>query len=311
MSKVKIITVVCWMISALAILGLAAWFIFSGVLDIGRGGIFFFSVGNFEAVHESRIPADGINSLDIDWTSGRISIRTHGGNYIQVTEFAPRELRENEQHHQIISGSTLSIEFMQGRNMRNMPSKNLEILVPRENFASVNIRSISGRIDIFGLYANMLDLRSTSGRVEIFNSDVNVVNLHSTSGRIEISGTNADVMNLRSVSGRVELLNTQVRNLGIESTSGRQYLTGSFDILNLRSVSGRIEIDSNTIPQNLVAHATTGRISVTVPNTAEPIAVFHSSSSGRFTSNIPVITGAVEPQFRLTTTSGRIEINAR
>jgi DUF4097 and DUF4098 domain-containing protein YvlB len=156
---------------------------------------------------------------------------------------------------------------------------------------------------------NMSNITTVSGRVEIDNINANELIAQTTSGRIEIQNINADSIDLLTVSGHIETSRTQAKNIRTRTTSGRHVLCGTFYSINARSTSGRLEMTSTIVPESIVAEVTSGRIVVTVPN-EDSISVRYSVTSGRFTSNIPVITHSADPQFRLTTTSGRITINA-
>ena len=312
MRNTRTITIICWAVSAVALLGLLAWFLIGGLFNFGFGD--FVGVGTFDPVGSHSVPADNIHSLDVDWTSGRVHIGTHSGNNIEITEFARRNLRDGEQMWVSTEGGTLTVNFVERRVLRgNMVSKQLEILIPQSmsaDFESFRVNTVSGRVEITGMGANDFAVSTTSGRVELRNITSQTLHASTTSGRIELSSVAADGITLRTVSGRIEAVNTEAGRLQTQTTSGRHELSGSFEEVSARSVSGRIEVRSQVVPESLVAHATSGRITVFVPG-GEAISVQYSTRSGRFSSAIPVIThGGAGAQFELSTTSGRISIYA-
>ncbi|MCL2401161.1 MAG: DUF4097 domain-containing protein [Oscillospiraceae bacterium] len=304
MSKTKIATIVCLIVTALVLSGLVTWFIFGPVFnrssDSEGGRIFNFGFSNwglsgpFEVAGTHSVPVDDVTSLSIDWTAGRVTVTPHHGNDIQITEFSQRALRDGEQLRLNVSGGTVSVNFIESRVMRNMPSKQLEVLIPYTLAGSlddVTITTVSGRVELSGIQAQTVSVRSTSGRVEA-------------------RYINAVELDLRSVSGRVEVFESTADTLNATATSGRLYLSGEFDTVTARSVSGRVEFISAMVPASLSATTTSGRISVIVP-AGEPISVQQRTTSGRFTSDIPIITGGgADAQFNLSSTSGRIEIFA-
>jgi len=312
LNNTRIVTIVCWIISAVALLGLTAWLIV-GVINSGftaGGGA---GMGPFQLVSEHQVPMDQIESIDIDWTAGTVTVRAFHGNAIQISEFARHRLREDEQMSINTHGGTVSINFSQHRILRNnMPSKQLEVLIPYamlENLQSLHINNIAGRVEVYDIDTNALSVSTTSGRVSFHGVSTDAINASTVSGRIELIDTSAGDAYLRSVSGRVEALNSEISNIDINATSGRIELYGSFEDIHARSLSGRIEVTSRTVPDSLIAHATSGRITITVPNEGEPISVQYQIGSGRFTSRVPVITHAgMGAQFNLSSTSGRIEI---
>ena len=315
MSTKRIITICCYVVSALALIGLSAWFLFSDAVGLNITGINF-GGGSYSYAGSVSVSADGIDSLEIDWTSGAVYVFVHDGNDIRVSEFSRRNLRDGDNMHVRTVGNTLSIDFVEGRRvMRNMPSKRLEVMIPRAisaDFQNVDVSTVSGRVIISDLSADRFNASTVSGRIELVNINSPVINANTTSGRVEAIRVNAQSATLRTISGRVEVRgNSTIYNLSANTTSGRIDLNGAFDIVNTRTASGRIEIVSTVLPGDLSAQTASGRISVTVPGDGPPIAVQHSIGSGRFSSDIPILTGGgVDAQFRLSTGSGRIEILA-
>ena len=334
MSKTKIVTLVCWVISALALIGLIIWFLFSGIF----GGFSFgldFGQGTFEPVGTHSVPAQGIDALDIDWTSGRVSIRTHPGNDILITEFARRDLRDGEALSLRTDGGTLTIRFTErplGIQLGNSLNKQLEVLIPyaiSEDFDRFHVDTTSGRIEInniqatdftasttsgrielSAIIAGQLNARTTSGRIELRNITAQTISAATTSGRIEVFDTTADDISLRTTSGSIATTNTETQSLRTHTAAGRHELFGSFGYVNARSTSGRLEIVSQITPEHVTAHATSGRIEITVPR-GDALSVQYSTGSGRFTSELPVVThSGADAQFNLSTSSGRISIFA-
>ena len=319
---VRTVTIVCSIVTVVAICALAAWFIFSpvvgwagnwGIVQIGPFGIGGIGGGRMEARMTYSVPADNINSLYIDWTAGAVYILPHDGNDIQFTEFSNRPLRNDEYLHFRTDGGRLTIDFIQGRVPRNMQSKQLEVLIPRAlsaDFQSVDVNTVSGRIDINAVSADRFNATTVSGRIELSGVTAQTLNASTTSGRISTARINAHDVSLRTISGRIETSNTQAHNISANSTSGRLELSGDFVSVSARAASGRIEIRSETVPDRITANTAAGRITVTVPDTGVPISVNHSTGAGRFSSQLPMITGVADAQFQLSTASGRIEILA-
>lgn len=314
MKNTRIITIICWAISALALLGLAVWLIVGGLFNFGFG-LDFIGVGTFEPVGTHSVSADNIDSLSIDWTSGRIYVGTHSGSEIQITEFARRDLRDREELSLNTDDGTLSIHFTERRQgisfgFNNL-TKQLEVLIPDtlgETFDRFHVNTVSGRVEVRNIQADDFNVGTVSGRIELFDITSSNLSASTTSGRIDVLNVQADEIRLHTVSGRIEAWDTQAESLRTNTTSGRHELSGSFGYVNARSTSGRIEITSAIVPESLSARTASGRISVTVPNEGA-ISVQYSTTSGSFTSQMPVTThGGTAAQFNLSTTSGRIEI---
>ena len=360
----KVITILCWFVVAAILIGLAGWFLTGTMFgarserwnkimplsfNIGRMEVL---TGPYEPVGTYDISTAGINSIRVDWIAGNIDIRTYDGDQVKVTEFAQRELRDDEKLSFAISNDTLAIRFRERNlgNILNMPQKKLEVLIPRglgESLDKLNVDSTSSRVDVQGLSAAAIRAESISGSVNLSNiisgtlyasstsgsititdiraDDIEIDSLsgtvrvsgaftqkldcETTSGGINVSGEFGDAR-LASISGRISLDNSAEQStLKTDTTSGSQELWGSFDIAKVESLSGSISIRSRSVPSSLKADSTSGSITVAIPN-AGPITVYHDSTSGRFSSDVPVVLQGRGAQFELSTLSGRTRIIA-
>ena len=320
MSKTRFVTYVCWVVSAVSIVGLAAWFIFGNGLFFGGD---WFEFGDFGYENRHVVSADDVEDLTIDWTSGSVSVGVHDGDEIIITEFSRRELRDRDKLSYDILGGTLTIAFTEGRSRMNPPTKRLEVLIPEtriwhemyldddvQNLQILNITTVSGRVNVADVRADEVTVRTTSGRIEAEDIISSTMNLRTTSGRIEVFGASSQDVSLQTVSGRIEVHYSHIYSINTQTTSGRHEISGAFFEIEARTTSGRIEITCSVVPESIAARTTSGRIEVTVPHPGEAIAVDYSITSGRFSSEIPIITHGVgnNARFSLTTTSGRISI---
>ena len=315
MSKVKIITIACWLITTIVLVGLVAWFV--GCIGFGNDSNFgFINIGqeNFEERTTYSAHIDDVDFVYVNWTSGRVEVYRHHSNYIQITEFSQRELRRGEEFRATTNDGVLQVEF--GGNpgiMRNVQTKRLEILVPYElDVETFNIQTVSGRVYIDGINTDTVEVTTTSGRIETNNVSAQTLELRTTSGRIEVRDSTVDTVNLRTVSGRVGLVNVQAENVQTLTVSGRHYLSGIFGNVRATSTSGRIRLKSAEIPGRINASTTSGRIILTLPDKGEAISVNYATRVGRFMSQIPVITyGGENARFNFSTVSGRVRIFER
>ena len=319
MKMVKIITAVCWCIVALVLIGFCGWvltgtifghnvnFGFSGILSGGDG-----LVGEYLQVGEYSISAQGIDSLNIDWVSGEVSVTPYDGDEIKMTEYARRELKDGEQLKLRSSGGTVSVDYFERqRIMRiNAPAKKLEVLVPRglcENMNSLVVDVVSATVTVSGMNAGKFSIDTVSGRCDVSDITAQTFKMNSTSGSLTASSVNADKITVDTTSGRITFSETKARELSGDTTSGTQEYSGMFDIVNIDSVSGKISIDSAEIPSSLKTDTTSGSVTVTIPDGGE-ITVNHDSISGSFSSDIPVTMKNGSAQFRFSSTSGSVKI---
>jgi len=339
-------------------IGLAFWFLTGTLFGIGSdrwdSGRFGFITGweilagPFEIAGTYNADVYDIDSIDIDWVSGDVTVRPHDGDQIRVTEYAQRELRGTEKFHVSTSGDTLTIRFCEPGHIGRMPKKRLEVLIPRrlsESIDRLSVETVSGGIDVDSMVTQTLkadtvsglvniseitsrtlgvnstsgaitvtsvlaidfEAGSTSGAIQVFDSSARSIKCNNTSGSINISGAYGDV-SAESLTGRIALDNSERRSISEANTSsGSLYLSGSFERVEVGSLSGSISVRSMIVPSTLKADNSSGSITVIVPNEGE-ITVFHSSVSGRFSSEVPVTMQDRGARFEFTTISGSTSI---
>ena len=311
MNKYKIATMVCWIITALVLVGLITWFVTRAIVGIGAGAggmqvVRFFDFnfegfgnfetlsGPFEEVGRQTVSPGTINRIDIDWVSGEVNVRPHDGADIIVTEFAQRELRENEQFRVRTSDNTLSIAYVDGRLRNVRVTKRLEVLVPRqlsENLRELSIDSVSGAIIVEGITSERLEVDATSGLIDV---------------RGAFLRTDID-----SISGSINFVNTAERSRAdIDNVSGATNIEGAFEDIDISSISGGVTLTSRSMPLSIDISTVSGGVTINLPDTGESVSVNHSSVSGRLTSDIPHTTVRGSAQIEISTVSGSTRIQA-
>jgi len=306
MSTTRIITIVCWVVSIIVLSGLAIWFITGTIFGIGGfnmgngwvSGINIDGIGGFESLsgpYESQgtqtIDSTGLNTIDINWVAGEITVIPHDGNEIRVTEFAQRQLRDRETLTASTSGGTLTIRFRERGNFsRRMPRKNLEVLVPHElseSLTRLSVSTTSGQVNVNDFEATTLNISSVSASIDVTNITSQTVNINTTSGAITATSIRADKLDASSVSGNFTLTETYASTLDLSTTSGRTNASGEFDRVGASTVSGNINIRSTIAPSRFNSSSVSGDIELHIP-IQETITVSHSAVSGRFSSEVPV-----------------------
>ena len=356
----RIITIACWLITALVLTGLATWFLTGTAFGINSGvwnlnwftgisiGGWEVHSGPYEAVGVYNHPVAGVDSLNIDWIAGEVTVKPYDGGELKITEFAQRELQEDEQLKITTSGGMLTIKFRESGRTLRMPQKKLEVLIPRaisDNLNRLLTDTASGGITIDEISADQMKASTVSGAVHISNTSSRTLAMDSMSGSLTASSVLADDLTLESVSGSIRITGSTARRLDCESTSGSINSSGAFDSAKLSSLSGRISHDdsaprtalnvsstsgsidmsgafekvnadcisggvsirSTVVPDSLKVETTSGRITITVPNEGS-ITVNHSSMSGSFSSDVPVVIQNRGAQFEISSISGSAKI---
>ena len=362
MKTMKIITTVCWIFTALAIVGLAAWFLTGTLFGIrinGRNAIRPLGMGiniggwenltgPYELAGSYTVGTDGIDSVNIDWIAGRVDVKPHDGSDILISEYAQRQLRDEEKLILNTSGSTLTVKFRENGFIGNMPTKRLEVMIPRplcEALVRFALDSTSGGVHVESINADTFYVNTISGSIELAGITALSFDAESTSGSITIKDSHPESMKINSISGSVRVSDSGARSLSVETTSGSIGLSGAFDSVRLNSISGKQTLDNSFPRSGLVAESTSGSLeftgsfdnadleslsgSVSVRSSVVPskvtvettsgsitiaipnegsISVNHSSTSGRLTSDIPMTIQNSGAQFTLSSISGSARI---
>jgi len=322
MNKMRTLTIICWIITAVVLAGLVIWFITGSIFGgwFGDWDNFTFGVnigntenlsGPFEKDGEYTVASGGLDSIKINWVAGDVTVKPHDGTAILITELAQRELKENEKLRFTVSGNTLEIKFLErGSSRRSMPPKKLEVLIPHTLNNSLDlllIDTVSGAAIVNDINASTLNFNTTSGRVNVINSGALKLIADTTSGDINTTGAYNDV-NFNTVSGRITLENSMPGSVADADTiSGRIELSGDFQSINTNTVSANVAVISTSTPEKFKADTVSGDVTITLPSHTA-VSVNHSSVSGRFTSEIPVLMEGRGAAFNISTVSGNTNI---
>ena len=319
MSTTKIITMVCWIIVAVVMIGLVIWFLTGSLFGIPTGFRLPFSIGTnielltgpYKEVGTYEVENSEIGAIAISWISGGVDIKPYDGNTIQLHEFAQRDLKENETLRYEVSGGKLSIHYQQNNTVVNMPSKKLEIDVPAalaKSLSELSATCTSADFTLSHFKVGTLTISETSGSTSLSDTEATAIKINSVSGSVELTSVKTENLSAGTVSGAVNMRDVSAGSLTGKTTSGAQNLKGSFGEVNLNSVSGGIALESSQTPTSLTAGTTSGSISVSVPK-SDRLSVSYSSVSGMFSSDFPVLLDSGAPQFSFHTVSGGMRVH--
>jgi len=323
MNATKILTIVCWVISALVLVGLAIWFLTGSIfggwinnfgINIGSGTGFNIQslTGPFDNRYTEAVNETDLHSIRIDWVAGEITVIPHDGNDIQITESAQRVLDNNEQMRISTDGGTLIIRFReQSIGLINMPRKNLEVLVPRElseNLSSLSVSTTSGSIYTHDFNAATLNISTVSATADVSGIVSNTIDISTTSGAITATSVRAGRLKASSVSGVVNISEAYITAIDISTTSGGAIAEGEFERVDVSTVSGISTIRSRVVPEAMDMSSVSGAMDIYIPINGE-ITVNHSAVSGRFSSAIPVILQGRAAAYSFSSVSGNTTIH--
>ncbi|MCL2125254.1 MAG: DUF4097 domain-containing protein [Oscillospiraceae bacterium] len=304
---VRVLTIICWVVTAIVLLGLAIWFFTGRGFGIGAGRLFSgveALTGPFEIVGDYNISANNIDSLYIDWVEGSVTVIPYNGSDIRITESARRELRDDEVLAYSTSGSLLTIKFSIRNNWVGFhPAKQLDIYVPRElceNFESFTIDSASGGVKADNVNAQSFKIDSVSGKIDLTGITAKTFKAESTSGAITMVAVNVDSMTVDSVSGTVNVNDSGAGTFKCGTTSGAINISGDFASVDVDSISGKITLYNSALTSGLTAGSTSGSIDAT--------GSFGTVKLNSVSGSLTMISYIVPSSLKAETTAGSITV---
>lgn len=319
MSKARLITIICWCLTAAILIGLVIWFLAGPLLGLNNGiritgsfsGISIRPLtGPYDETVSYSVPADGVNSLYIDWTAGAVTVTPYAGSDIKFTEYAQRALEDREKLVFKVSGGTLAIDYIAPALNFDMITKKLEVFVPEAlagELEALTVDATSADVSISGFTVTDLHIDVTSGATTLENIRSGKVDIDSTSGAVVLRDMTASELEADTVSGNIRLAGVTAARLITSTTSGTHDLDGTFKTINADSLSGDIRITGTTDPDRITCDTTSGVIVVTIPGNTD-LSVDYSTVSGRFSSEISVRTGDGDAPYTFSTVSGNITL---
>ncbi len=126
-------------------------------------------------VGEGTIPAPAVESIDLDWIDGNVSVVLCQDAYISITEAAPAELSENTKVHWCVSedGKTLSIKYRGSSSFfgaNKDKNKDLILRIPEKllgQIKNLNINAVSSNVIVSNIVVDNIDVKTASGNVTI------------------------------------------------------------------------------------------------------------------------------------------------
>ena len=175
---------------------------------------------------EGTIPAPAVESIDLDWIDGSVTVVICQDAYISVSETAPAELTEKTQLHWFVSedGKTLSIKYRGSSSFfgtNKDKEKDLILRIPEkliDQLKTLNINAVSSNVTVSNIIIENLNVQTASGNVEVKLPESTAFTLtHETKrggtptvdfpvtreGNTYVSGTDGIKINVKTNSGKV------------------------------------------------------------------------------------------------------------
>ena len=126
-------------------------------------------------VGDGTIPAPNVESIDLDWIDGNVSVVICQDAYISITESAPAELTDKTRVHWSVSedGKSLSIKYRASSSFfgtNKDKEKDLILRIPEKllgQIKNLNINAVSSNVTVSDIIIDNIDIQTASGNVEL------------------------------------------------------------------------------------------------------------------------------------------------
>ena len=167
--------------------------------------------GDAYAVGGGTVRADGIRSLEIDWSKGNVTVLlVEDDRYLSVTEEAEEALAESAELRYFLDGSgKLTVKFRESGYFfaMGMQEKNLTVRIPvawAEALDSVSVTAGTGSVSLIGIQAGEARIHAASGGVRIESAELDRLTVEAKSGNVRIEGAVSESITLDGRVGTVE-----------------------------------------------------------------------------------------------------------
>ncbi len=224
------------------------------------------------------VACDGVNTLNIYWISGSVSIQPAPAdtNDITFSETSASGISSQTALRYRLTDSALTIRCCSADIWKRLdwsdiahsavlPSKALTVYIPQSILESMKIT-----------------VGSVSNTIEISDVSVDEINIDTVSGDCTLSGVQADSFIFNGVSCNVLLRACNGASVKCSLVSGDTELEGAFDQCKLNSVSGDVVLTFASAPSNVDIGTVSGSITM------------HGCSAFGFTADFDTVSGDVD-----------------
>ena len=219
----------------------------------------------YSAENAYRVPAQDIEGLDVDWTSGEVRIELYDGEEIAFSESSNHGVSQDDALGYGVEDGILYIQYSKKHTYLFLPVKSLTIQLPREmaqGLETIRFSSASANLSLPEMNVDALEMNTASGALEGSEISVETLRFDAASGTLQFSGS-AQKVQVDAGSGDVSLaLKNTAQQTDISTVSGDIYICGAFEELELESVSGQIQSTADVSAQRMEVSSTSGLIAL-------------------------------------------------
>ena len=265
---------------------LAGAFIISGIIictAILAVNGFDFSSLNTEpgrTKNEYKIHRENAVNLTIETSDSDIILKKSEENGIKVTCYESDEIKYDINDSE--EGKNIKIKEKDSRKWYQMININfsatatenpLTVEIPDKVWEKIEIKSLSGDVNISGFSSGDFSIETSSGDVDTLDMNAENINIESSSGDIRLNNISVkDDIVTETLSGDTRIAKVFSRDIEINSISG------DVNLYKLYAINSSIETSSGDVLGNIIEHS--GTVAFEVKSSSGDISVPLSYENG-------------------------------
>lgn len=227
--------------------------------------------GDYTSVNEQTVSIDTISNINMNgFGSDSIYVYPTDSTDVKLIQSSTATL-EDEDLISILKGED-TLNISRGRRQTKFW------------FFGINVRRQKIELFIPKNYANNLSTSISSGKLVLGDLTLNKLDVSLSSGLCELENLNAKDLSLKLSSGTLSGVNIFSDNINTDISSGKLNVKGEFKNIDTQTSSGSTYVSSNTLPDSLKSHVSSGKTEISIPEN-DGFALNYKKSSGSINSD--------------------------
>ncbi|MDD4493928.1 MAG: DUF4097 family beta strand repeat-containing protein [Eubacteriales bacterium] len=164
----------------------------------------------------------------------------------------------------------------------------IDIWCSKSLIKHIDLSLSSGSAKLNGYEFDTAEFGLSSGNLDIGDIEANTVKIKMSSGKAAVKGLKVDMVKCTLLSGSLTMTDITAEEAYIGTSSGSTELSGSIRNIDVSLSSGKMKIETDIMPSELNCTASSGRIEVAVPESAEGFTLDYKRSSGSIKTDFPL-----------------------
>ena len=231
------------------------------------------SVGTFSNNDEAEyiVKMGNTKSIKIDFVSEEVEVFISNEKDIKIIQAASYNLKEEDRLRISTSGKTISIDKQNTKHFFNFVNtinkrETIIIYIPENYSERLEIKTVSGNINLQDLGLEKLKCKSTSGYIEIENLQVKEdLEVDTVSGGITLDQIKVNLIDTHTTSGSIKLYEVVAEEIENATTSGDIEVKGTCNYLKNNTTSGRLKIKLDEMSKEISASSVSGNVNLEIP----------------------------------------------